>query len=200
MVTPQETLDITYRLLNAVGTMSNNYELLKDTIALTERINAVVKVEVEAEVTTLNVKLAGIGAEARSVKAELLVYQRDAVLWNTIENRLSKELSLLTLAHMAIQGDKPQWHDFPMQAEIDAWQLKEAEADKAVADKRRELSEHQFNNSLWAADVQSKQEEFNKLATEYNELRKRINALLGKPEDTNAPSSNGFGLGTTRTY
>lgn len=199
MAAYQETLDITYRLLNAVGMLSNNFDLMQDTIALTERIKVAVQVEVEAEVKTLNDKLDAIGAEARKAKDELHGYQRDAVLWNTTENRLSKELSVVVLEHMAVEGEKPQWHDFPTDSELAQWQRKEADAAKAVADKRRELAQHRSDNSLWAADVQNKQAEYNKLATEYKELRKRINALLGKPNDTNTASSNDFGLGQAFT-
>ena len=193
----QETLDLTYRLLNAVGMLSNNAALMQDTISLTERIQATVRVEIEAEVKTLNDRLDAIGVEARKAKNELLGYQRDGVLWTSIENRLSKELSLLALEHMAIEGERPQWHDFSTDDELAQWQRKEADAAKVVSEKRRELADHRSNHSLWSADVASKQAEFNRLATEYKELRKRINALLGKPED--ATSSNGFGLGATTT-
>lgn len=199
MANYQETLDITYRLLNAVAMLSNDSGLTQDTISLTERIKAAVKAEMEAEVASLTDKLNVIGSEARKVKEELLGYQRDSVLWTNTENRLSKELSLLTLEHMAVESEKPQWHDFATDSELAQWQRKETNAAKVVADKRRELADHRSNYSLWAADVANKQAEFNKLATEYKELRKRINALLGKPEDTDAPSSNSFGLGTTIT-
>ena len=192
--TYQETTNITNRLLNLVGMLSNNPTLSQDTLALTERINAAVKSEIDGTVEALKFKKDELAVICRRVKSELGELLKDRFLWENTNACLTNEVNRLTLAHKLVLQSKPTIKDFPTQAEIGDWQRKEQVALAKTQDKRRELSEHQQNMALWTADVANKTAELNKAVSEYVSVHKRINALLGLPADEDNTSSNSFSM------
>jgi hypothetical protein len=190
--TYQETTDITNRLLNVVGMLSDNPTLIQDTVALVDRINAAVKVEVDNSVEILKVQKDGLAAVCRTLKCGLDELLKDRFLWENTNAGLENEVNRLVLAHKLVLQSKPTIKDFPTQAELDEWQRKEKAALAKIQDKRRDVSEHQANMALWTSDVTYKRAEFDKAVGEYAVVHKRINALLGLPADEDNPSSNSF--------